>query len=120
MKRRIVWSIILVPFIVIGLVFTIGCEEPEPTPKMTAPEVCQYVNQALRNEYISYSPTTRYEVRYTALSAVYQLEGRWLVNVKVVSEQQKLRDGQWVGTSAGGIVTQQYYFSETTGALTKR
>jgi hypothetical protein len=155
---------------------------------MTAPEVCQYVNQALRNEYISISTTTRYEMRYTALSAVYgetgvadeemnrtikalspealrifkeelrerlkamtpqerepvlsrirgisevedivreyegvfpEGEGTWLVNVKVAKEPQMLREGRWVVTRAlvTETYTQQYYFSETTGALTKR
>lgn len=122
MKRRIVWSIILVPFIVIGLVFTIGCEEPESTPKMTAPEVCQYVNQALPNEYVYLSSTARYEYQYTALSAEYLGEGIWQVTVENMVEGQRLEEGQWVlgREMVQAPLVHQYQFNETTGAVTKR
>ncbi len=49
----------------------VSCEQAPEFPKMTAPEVCQYVNQALPNEYIPYTPVIRFEYRYTALSAEY-------------------------------------------------
>jgi len=121
MNKRIVWSIILVPFLVIGLIFAVGCGESEPTSKMTAPEVCQYVNQALPNEYRYQSSTARYEIRYTALSAEHLGEGIWQVRVKTIAEPQRLKEGQWVfGTGMGGgiPVFVQYQFNETTGALT--
>lgn len=39
MKRRIVWSVILVVLLVIGLIFTVGCGEPEvQTPKQYVPK----------------------------------------------------------------------------------
>jgi len=129
MNKRIVLPVILVPFLVISLIFTVGCEEQESTPKMTAPEVCQYVNQALPNEYQYLGSTARNELRYTSKEAEYvggllwsnesearAPEGTWLVTVKVVVEPQRLKEGQWVsGISLPYIVF--YYFYEDTGAL---
>ena len=88
---------------------------------MTAPEVCQYVNQALANEYV-YQPPLRYELRYTALSARHVREDMWEVSVKVIAEPQRLSEGRWAATPLFETKTyvEQYYFCETTGALTKR
>ena len=63
------WFVISV--ILLTSLLLVSCEQAPEFPKMTAPEVCQYVNQALPNEYIPYTPVIRYEYRYTALSAQY-------------------------------------------------
>lgn len=125
MNKRIIWSIILVPLLVISLVFPLGCKESEP--KMTAPEVCQYVNQALPNEYNYLNSTSRYEISYTAVKARYAepetlfAEGVWCVSVEVTTEPQQLINGQWVFTGASGsvdTVLAPYLFSEETGEVT--
>jgi hypothetical protein len=145
MYKKIFLLLILVFFLAIGQIFLIGCGESEPTPKMTAPEVCQYVNQALPNEYEYVSSTMRYEYRYTALKAEYgeeiidkisgtsyvddlarkflrekYPEGSWRVYVEVVTEIQQLKNGQW-SIYHGAIETNtvEYVFDENTGALTK-
>ncbi len=104
----------------------VGCQQAPPSPKMTAPEACQYVNQALPNEYQYVRSTARYEIRYTALSAEHLGEGIWQVSVKTTAEPQQLIEGQWVRTGIYGgnpiLIegVEQYLFNETTGALTKR
>ncbi len=133
MNKRIALPVFLVPFLVIGLTFAVSCKATSSTPspqypKMTAPEVCQYINQALPISYESIPGHTivfRYEVQYTALNASYQTsDSRWLVNVEVVKKPQRLLDNKWADTYVLNLQTisstQQYYFSETTGALIKR
>jgi len=128
MNKRIVWSIILVPFLVIGLLFTVSCAGQ--TPRMTAAEVCQYVNQALPNEYVYQSSTARLEFRYIVQEAVNphkeKIEteprlpkGTWIITVKVVVEYQMLKEGQWVGVRSTDFQTKFYYFNENTGAVTE-
>ena len=118
MKKRIVWSVILVPFLVIGLIFTVGCEEQEPAPKMTAPEVCQYVNQALPDDYVYLGSAIRSERHFTAQEAVY-VEDTWLVTVKIEFEPQQLKEGQWVFDAhrVAHSVLIIYSFDENTAAL---
>ena len=115
MKKGIACAIILVTF----LVFTaVGCEEKD-TPKMTAPEVCQYVNQALPDKYVQHSYGRRYYCCYTASSATYEKEGIWLVSVEMTVEHQFLKEWMWVPNTRlrGGTYTEQYLFNEATAAL---
>lgn len=131
MNKRIVWTVILVPLLVIGLVLIIGCGEPKPkitTPeqkmtapeqKMTAPEVCQYVNQALTDEYRYESATRRYLVRFTARKARYSDGmGTWCVSVEVTSELQQFENGQWIILGGSPPFLNPYFFNEETGAVT--
>ncbi len=70
MKKLI--SIVLFSLIV-GIVMISGCQtNTELIPTMTASEVCQHVNQRLKNEYQYLGSTQRYELSYTALSAIYE------------------------------------------------
>ena len=90
---------------------------------MTAPEVCQYVNQASPSEYLQSLSTLRVETRFLALNAVYQTsEERWLVNVQVIAERQILKDRQWLHDPRLETIKlcQQYYFYETTGAVIRK
>lgn len=118
MNKRIVLPVILIPFLVIGLIFTVSCGKSEPTPKMTAPEVCQYVNQALPDDYIYQSINMRSERHFTAQKAAY-VEGIWLVTVKIDFEPQRLVEKQWVVDTynAPHSVLILYSFDENTGAL---
>ncbi len=147
---------IILSLLIMGIVVT-GCQEiPKPLePTMTAPEVCQYVNQALPNGYKYVSSTMRCEYKYTASSAMLKTEAygesqespddqirenflpdseirrtlediertKWLVFVDVTVEPQRLIDGQWIFDTKIGRVdtyTEQYLFSETSGAVGKR
>ncbi|MCX6010899.1 MAG: hypothetical protein NT134_01335 [Chloroflexi bacterium] len=86
MNKRIVWSVILVPLLVVGLIFTVGCGYK---PQMTAFEVCQHVDTILN---------TTEQVRYTAQWAEYvggtpeeegwspREKGTWWVTVKMVGK----------------------------------
>lgn len=152
-------------------------QSKQVTPKMAPAEVCQYVNQALPDDYepINNSKILRYKYRYTALSAVYSANinvpedefertllesynrlspaarpifiqriredpelrqfadrldtlstsplpsGAWLVKVRVIGEPQVLREGNWISTAVYESVnyTENYFFSETTGAVRK-
>ena len=140
------------PFIILLLIIAVttftGCQETLKLT-MTAPEVCQYVNQALPNQHLYTLPTARYELHYTASSATPKLEAlveddrgqnllpdselqhsleeiertQWLVYVNVIVEPQRLLDGQWVfDTRIKSIepYVEQYLFNEATGALIKR
>jgi hypothetical protein len=66
---------IILSLLVTGIVVT-GCQEtPKPLEStMTAPEVCQYVNQALPNNYEYLDSTRRCEYKYTASSAMLKTE----------------------------------------------
>jgi len=127
MNKRIVLSVILAPLIFSSLIFAVGCGESETEPKMTAPEVCQYVNQALRPEHELISLTARREVCFRALSAKHLGEGIWQVEVEKTVQYQQLKEGQWIPTqSLLGISTPeatysaQYLFNETTALLTEK
>ncbi len=125
------WLNIRVFFLVVGIVFAIGCEEKvEPAPKMTALEVCQYINLTKPNEYFYLSPTLRLETRYTTTYASYcggllekqgsearVPEGIWLVEIKTVQERQQLEYGNWVGTQIVQTSKESFRFDENTGIL---
>jgi hypothetical protein len=129
MNKRIVWSVVLFSLLFIGLGFTMGCGESEPEPKMTAPEVCQYVTQMLNNQYEYAGAESRYELSYSAEKATYiggwlyshesearVPEGTWWVVGILTKELQQLKEGQWV--SKGTIqYHRQYHFNENTGEL---
>jgi hypothetical protein len=131
---------IILSLLVTGIVVT-GCQEtPKPLEStMTAPEVCQYVNQALPNNYEYLDSTRRYDkypqnaqdqIRENFLpdsEIRRKLEDSerttWLVFVDVTVELQRLIDGQWVFDPTIGNVTtyeEQYLFSETFGWVGKR
>ena len=116
-KKWFVISVILLVFLLL-----VSCEQAPEFPRMTAPEVCQYVNQALPSEYIQSDPVIRVECRYTALNAHHLGEGEWLVNINVLMEPQRLTEGKWVATPLFETKTYvaQYYFSEVTGAIMKK
>jgi hypothetical protein len=129
MNKGIVWSIILIPLLVIGQVFTLGCKESEPTPQMTAPEVCQYVSQALSNKYEYVGAESRYELSYSAQEATYiggmlynnesdarVPEGTWFVTGILTKESQQLIEGQWVSKGIGQYY-RYYHFNENTAEL---
>lgn len=111
---------------------TTSCSSGQPSrpiPKMAAYEVCQYVNQALPISYESIpgqsSMVFRYEVQYAALNASFQsLDNRWLVNARLIKKPQRFLDNKWVDTNIPNWETissmQQYYFSESTGAVVKK
>ena len=108
-------SIVLIALLVLG----IGCAEKYP--KMTAPEVCQYVNQALQPQYVDSFPV-RYAYSYNAISARHIEKGSWIVEVKVGIETlvYKQQTRQWETSPAykahAGILS--YSFSEDIGSLT--
>jgi hypothetical protein len=129
--RKLLISLTFVFLIILMLSSQISCTGGQPKqipPKMTASEVCQYVNQALPIDYsaIPNMPASlRYEIRFTAINASYDTSNsRWLVNVNVVNTPQVLANNVWADTSARGLTpissTQQYYFYETTGAVVKK
>jgi len=104
---------------------------PTPTiqtdePTMSALEVCQYVNQALPNEYVYRTPALRYEYHYTALSTQYiggsSHKNVWEVSVRETVEYQRLYEGQWTLFSGGSPVSQtvKYILNEATGAVTRK
>jgi hypothetical protein len=124
-------AIALVPLLILAFVVGVtGCGDgEEDTPGMTAPEVCQYVNQALPDEYIAERVVLlRSEIRYAALSAEYVGDGIWQVAVKVTTEYQVLSalEGQWIADYTRQpedpieMRTEQYIFNEATGAVTKQ
>ena len=126
LSLAIVAGTILVTLSVLPIVGT-SCRQAEPSPpsfQMTAVEVCQYVNQALPNEYVTYSNRfVRYELRYTAVSArhFHEVLRVWEVSVKVIAEPQRWSDERWAADPRFEMQTyiEQYYFSEITGAVTK-
>lgn len=104
-----------------GVMMGAGCQEA--SHKMTAPEVCQYVNQALPVQYVGELPT-KYEYQYNAMKARHIEGGMWEVDVKVTKETQWFRrvpNGEWVLVSSyQEEYIKQYYFSENTGAVKAR
>ena len=95
---------------------------------MTAPEVCQYVNQALPDECVATRDVRlRSKIGYSALSAEYVGDGIWRVDVKATTEYQALSEGQWIPDFVSRqhedrmeVRTEQYRFNEATGAVTKQ
>lgn len=63
----------------------VSCKQAEPSPQMTAIEVCQYANQMLPDEYEYQIPTLRYAFSYSALSAQY---------LGQVAEGEEVRDDE--------------------------
>jgi hypothetical protein len=115
------------------LAFRFGFESGKA--KMTASQVCEYVNQALPNEYISYSSPQnaklplRYKIQYTALDSHYDSDGKWIVNVDVTAEPEMFSNGGWEEVNPAaydliGVKTLnkqlQYYFDEKTGSVTRK
>jgi len=132
MKRYLI-PILVMLVLASGLIVGCGQEvRPTPTiqpdvPTISALEVCQYVNQALPNEYTYRTPALRYEYRYTALSAQYigrnSHKGAWEVSVRETVEYQRLYEGQWTLFSGGSPAVSQtveYIFNEVTGAVTRK
>lgn len=118
-------SILAVLFVIIVGISGCDCSSEDDMPKMTATEVCQYVNQALTDEYTYATPILRLEKCYTALGAQYIGKDVgdnyiWEVSVEEKGEIQLLRDGQWIlDLYAPGptTTTLEYYFNETSAAL---
>jgi len=109
-------------FVLAVLVLGVTCQrEPPDTPEMTAPEVCQYVNQALPDEYIFQSKSRiRLDLRYAAQSAQYEGDGIWLAEVKVVVELQRIKEyGKQINPRliGQGIIFRYYHFHESTAEL---
>ena len=132
MKRYLI-PILVILMLASGLVVGCGQEvRPTPTiqpdvPTISAMEVCQYVNQALPNNYIYRTPALRYEYRYTALSAKYiggsSYKSVWEVSVRETVEYQRLYEGQWTlfsGESPAVSQTVEYIFNEVTGTVTRK
>ena len=105
----------------------VGCqqapESPQP-PKMTAAQVIEHINNVLENEYFYQGSVLRYEIRYNALSAevweiIPEMKGIWHITVKVVTEYQRLYEGQWVPFPGyqPKIDTYKYRFYEGTAQL---
>jgi len=108
MKRRIVWPIILVPFLVIGLIFTVGCEEQEQPdiPRYTADQVIA-VAQANSPTF----PATIVRQGYNekpAWSAEYLGEGVWLVKKYAVHTLTNVQ-----------VNYEGWYFHENNGQINK-
>ena len=119
--------VLLVVILIMGIAFVSCQEEPQSTTStMTAAEVVQHVNQVLKNEYIYRTLTTRYEIRYAALSAEqWEIRGQtlelvWHVTVRVTTEYQRLHEGQWIlGAASPNPATEirTYRFFEKTARL---
>jgi len=125
MRNRLPIVILIVSVLSIILLSSCQQQAKEPTPTMTAPQVCQYVNQALPVKYVPQQLSSfRYEYKYSALNASWVKtaeSGYWLVNVHVIKTYQRLKDGVWNYYPAQKIqeYDEQYVFYEETGALTK-
>ena len=132
MKRYII-LVLAILVLASGLVAGCGQEvRSTPTiqpdmPTISVLEVCQYVNQALPNNYIYRTPALRYEYRYTALNAQYiggsSHKGVWEVSVRETVEYQRLYEGQWTLFSVESPAVSQsveYIFNEVTGAVTRK
>ena len=100
--KHLHWLIILIPFLVISLIFAVGCEEPEPTEQ---PDIPRYRADQVLYVASSYSPSCPgiYEASYAAR---YSGNGLWLVTKKCV----------YLGNVYS---TEQWYFHEDTGELNK-
>lgn len=102
--------------------------------KMTAIQVCQYVEQKLADSYRYHQdleyPNVRLEYSYQAVSArqitpedegmwvrnTFLKVGEWLAQVQRTTQGQVLQSGKWV-TREERVDTLQYRFDETTAAL---
>lgn len=112
----------LILIIILATIF-LSCQSEEPdTPEMTAPEVCQYVTQALPDKYVYEYPTLRIEYKYQAKSAYYKGQGVWRVKVVIEGEWKRLYEGQWSFFSMREAPYKQtwyYAFNESTGEVTR-
>lgn len=111
-----------IPLILLSILVTSCGYNTDPdliASKMTATEVCQYVDQRLPDEYEYQAPRLRYEYSYHALSAEYVGEGFWLIIVRETTQCQQTVNDQWMprpGTSPE-TKTIRYYLNENTGKL---
>lgn len=113
--------------LIILILTVVGCQqasESPQTPKMTAAQVIEHINNVQENEYFYQGLILRYEIRYNALSAeewkiTPEMKGVWHVTVKVVTEYQRLYEGQWVPFPGfqPKIDTFKYRFYEGTAKL---
>lgn len=104
----------------------VGCGEhessskTESSSKMTAIEVCQYVDKRLsesyRYKYSDENPNFRAELHYQSESATQIDDGVWSVQVNVAVEVQRLENGKWIVVKSETI-TSQYRFDEATAIL---
>jgi hypothetical protein len=109
-----------------------GCQQstkPTNTFKMTASQVCQYVNQYLGVDYEPMpgrSAALRYRVEYNAVSATAGADDgakdAWSVNVKVRKIPELYSNSQWANTPRFPIeeASTIYYFYENSGSVTKK
>ena len=115
-----------VALLAVGVTLVITLQAPEQTPaypKMTASQVCQYVNQALPTEQISQGTRRYYEYKYAAVNARYITNGEWSVKVRVTMQiyYLSLDSNVWQPSPGGHDTTDVLYvFNEVTGAVTKK
>jgi len=108
MKKRIVWLKILVPCLVIGLIFAIGCGEPEPTEQ---PDISRYTADqviAVAQANSPQIPSNYPQCKQLSWSAEYLGQGVWIVRKNCI-DAQGLDRGQLEG----------WYFHENNGQLNK-
>jgi len=126
MKRRIIWAVILVLLLVIGLIFTVGCGEPEvQTPKQYVPKYS--ANQVIDVVRAQYPTCFKRERTGTDASGMFQyttLDTPTQISVQFVggtSHAWKATitcpPGYTIPIGASRARAWQVYFWETDGSL---
>ena len=108
MNKTIVLTAILVPFLVIGLIFTVGCGEPEPTEKPDIPRYTadQVIAVAQANSPVF--PSQYPQCDKASWTAEYLGQGVWVVKKYCIDRQ---------GFNRG--LFESWYFHEDNGQLNK-
>lgn len=73
MKKLLLAIVISTALATLGIlpIASVSCQQAPSSPKMSAVEVCQYVNDILPDEYEYVTSVLRYTFSYSALSAQY-------------------------------------------------